>query len=120
MSDPNKSNYAKWYKQEFAMAQRVLGQHGTLEWATADYEAFRFKCEGVQLIFYPHQTKSTGNHNIRIRDSGSKNKELAQELMYMASIGAGNNNTFHSKFHNLNEEGNFARKNGINYGWAKS
>jgi hypothetical protein len=92
--DINKKQYKKLYKNEFQLATKVLGVG--VEWSPHDYEAFIYKKDTVSLVFYPHRT-SAGNYHIRVRDNGSKDKELAKRLMFNLDIEAGNNCTFSKK-----------------------
>lgn len=115
--DPNAGKYQRLAKHEFAMAQMVL-KGGKIEWSENDYEAFRFVSPDVCLIFYPHKTSSTGNVSIRVRDSNSKNKASAKNLMSILYIGAGNNNTFMWKGMSLNDVARIADNNGLQFGWA--
>lgn len=120
MKDPLAGKYSRLYKHEFAMATLILAAYkGTLSWSQNDYEAFRFNHPEVQLIFYPHKT-SAHNHHIRVRDSGSKNRELAAELMLLLDIGAGHNCTFHQKNNwRWASQIELAERRGLEFGWAE-
>lgn len=97
MSDPNAGKYKRFFKSDFECAKKALAPYGgTLEWATADYEAFIYKSDGVRIIFYPHKT-SASNHHIRIRDSGSKDVKRFKEITGALRIAAGNCCTFSMK-----------------------
>lgn len=86
------------YKEEFAQAQQILaGIEGELFRVNYDYESFRFKNKEVCIIFYPHRT-SNGNYHIRVRDGGSSNKKLADDLMDKLYIESGYNCTFSKKW----------------------
>jgi hypothetical protein len=68
--------------QEFKKrAEGILGP-GSLAETEAAYELFKYKSPDgqVSLVFYQHR-KSTGNHGIRVRDNGSKDKKTAGEIM---------------------------------------
>jgi hypothetical protein len=81
--DRNKKHYQKWYKDEFRQAEEFFADKGgVVEWSTHDYQAFTYKQEDkISLVFYPHKT-TAGNHHIRVRDQGSKDKSLAKTLMH--------------------------------------
>lgn len=66
----------KEFNDEFKMAKKALAPFGgDVSWSDYDYEAFRYKSDSVQLIFYPHKT-SAGHYHIRMRDAGSKDKAV--------------------------------------------
>ena len=94
MKDRLAGKYNSIYGTEFKMAKKFL-QHlkGKLEWSNNDYEAFTFKANDLNLIFYPHKT-SAGNYHIRVRGTG-KNIEGVLKLLYKKS---GFNCTFSRKF----------------------
>lgn len=95
--DINKPRYRKLYREEFDLAAKALaGRNGALDWSTADYVAFVWTEPAVCLVFYPHKT-SAGNHHIRVRDQGSRDKALARELMRRLDEAAGYNRTFTQK-----------------------
>lgn len=97
MADSNKKQYPKLYREEFELARTTLAtRKGTLEWSSADYEAFIYMEPGVRLVFYPHRT-SAGNYHIRIRSSNSKDAALADRLMRELDQAAGYCCTFSRK-----------------------
>jgi hypothetical protein len=80
---------AKEWQRQFNMAKLMLNaSDDELTWRDGDYEAFMFKRGDVQILFYPHKT-SANNYHIRVRDSGSKNKKLAQRIMDRLSESTG-------------------------------
>lgn len=71
----------KEWQKEFNLAKLLLNAgDDELVWREQEYEAFMFKRGDLQLLFYPHKT-SAHNYHIRVRDSGSGNKKLAQRVM---------------------------------------
>jgi hypothetical protein len=116
--DPNAGQYQKFYKHEFEMAKLVLKSEN-IKWSQNDYEAFRFTSKDVNLIFYPHTTSSTGNRSIRVRNSNSKNKARAKNLMSLLYIASGNNNTFSWKGMCMNDTVRIADNKQLRFGWAE-
>lgn len=101
MPDPKAGKYhrVREYREGFQIAATVLdGEGGTLNWSTADYEAFRYEERNgnVRLIFYPHRTTAR-NYHLRVRDGGSYNKVRADALMERLNKAAGYNCTFTRK-----------------------
>lgn len=90
MKDPRAGKYRKIYMREFQQVGKVLkGRNGCLEWSQHDYQAFTYFEPGASLVFYPHQGPSSRLYWLRVRDQGSKSKELAQALMALIYEGAG-------------------------------
>lgn len=125
MIDPNRGKYQKWFRQEFKMAGIILQEFGgkeyadALTWADADYQAFRFRCDGVSLVFYPHTTRGTGNVSCRVRDDGSKDKKKMLTILSLLHAGTGYNNTFYCKAHNdWSRDDKVLRSRGLAPGWA--
>lgn len=120
MIDPNKGRYQKHFKHEWLMAELILKEFcGELKWSDADYEAFRFRCDGVSLIFYPHKTSGTGNISCRVRDAGSKDAVKLRDVLALLRIGAGFCNTFSRKLHDDWEyTSRLANRLRLQYGWA--
>lgn len=87
MSDIRAGKYQSfgYIRQLFRHAGKILEGLGTLEWGTHDYQAFTFKSDKVSLVFYPHKVKTTGNHHLRVRDQGSKDKKQAYTYMQALS-----------------------------------
>ena len=52
-----------------------------LEWSKSAWQLFTFRSDGVNLVFYPHKTKSTGHRHIRVRNENSKRPDVANWLM---------------------------------------
>lgn len=72
-----KMSYKKYFAEEFELAKAALKPlGGEVYWVDHDYEAFRYKADGVLLIFYPHQT-TAGNHHLRVRCAANSNIEAA-------------------------------------------
>ena len=93
MKDELAGKYNTMYGGEFKLAKRILTAFkGKLEWSTNDYEAFTFKADDMNLIFYPHRT-SAGNYHIRVRGTGNNIKEVLRLL----DDKSGFNCTFSSK-----------------------
>lgn len=128
MSDPIAGKYHKYFKEEFRMADLCLKAFGAfastgskLVWSETDYVAFRFLSPtGIDLIFYPHKVKGTGNVHIRVRDQGRRDKFTANRLMVLLDIASGHNCTFSRKnHHDINENAKMAKELGLEYGWAE-
>lgn len=49
-------------------------------WVDTAWQLFKFKCDGVCLVFYPHKS-TAGNRHVRVRDENSTNRGLAETLM---------------------------------------
>lgn len=99
MTDKNKEIYRKIYKAEFDFVNQYCEKNSIpaiVTWSNYDYEAFRLVSGGTSLCFYPHKT-STGNHHIRVRDTGSKDKVEAAMLMKSIHIAHGGFCTFSQK-----------------------
>lgn len=76
MNDPMAGKYHRMFSEEFTKAfDRLKEFHGNLSWSLNDYEAFTFKSDKLNLIFYPHKT-GQGHRHIRVRDASSKDKNL--------------------------------------------
>lgn len=101
------------WQEEFSVAGLVLaGEPGTLEWATDAYVAFRYREPDVCIVFYPHRT-SAGNHHLRIRDEGSKDKARFDALAARLYVGSGLTCTFQVK-----NRGIPGCPTDLEYGWA--
>jgi len=73
-----------------------------VEWRNPDapqYQLAKIDGVGFSMIAYPHKT-STGNHHIRLRDNGSKDKQAYRHAVEEFYIEAGNNCSFQTKFAN--------------------
>ena len=93
MKDKLAGKYKSIYNNEFKLAEKILKDFGgNLEWSTNDYEAFTFKNDEINIIFYPHKT-SAGNYHIRVRGNGKNINEFL-DLLYKKS---GFNCTFSRK-----------------------
>lgn len=67
MQDKLAGKYNSIYGEEFKMVQKILKDfNGKLEWSKNNYEAFTFKSDNLNIIFYPHRTSSR-NYHIRVR-----------------------------------------------------
>lgn len=101
------------WQDEFDVASAVLkDEPGTLEWATDDHVAFRYREPDARLVFYPHRT-SARHYHIRIRDEGSKDKRRFHELAARLFVGSGASCTFQVK-----NGGTPTPPAGLEYGWA--
>lgn len=67
------------WREELAIIALVLSPFGVeIADATADYESFIVSTpSGVRLLIYPHKTQGTGNYNLRVRDTASKDIKAA-------------------------------------------
>ena len=98
MKDPDAGKYPDLFPQEYSLAtQYAKCLPGRIVNVSHNYEAWRYVEEGVNLIFYPHKTRSTGNRSIRVRNAGSDNEELAYARMCEFDTAGGNCNTFTHK-----------------------
>jgi len=73
------------FTEEVALLQKFCSEHGmTYEPGNPgapDYVLARLTGEGLVIVAYPHKT-SAGNHHIRLRDGGSKDKNACAMTMY--------------------------------------
>ncbi len=84
-----KKNRHPW-QEEIDYATTICTKLGcTIELSSHDYEIATVKCEGVQLVIYPHKTSSTRNLSARVRDNGSKDKNKARRIMLAMKAGEG-------------------------------
>jgi hypothetical protein len=85
------------FREQFDIARECLKTWGgELRWGEHDYEAMVYEGDLVKLIFYPHKT-SAGHYHLRVRDSGSRNKQRADEIMESLNRAAGMNCIFSRK-----------------------
>lgn len=74
-----------------------------VEWRNPDapqYQLAKIDGVGFSMIAYPHKT-SAGNHHIRLRDNGSKDKLAYRHAVEEFYVASGNNCSFQTK--NANE-----------------
>jgi len=84
MKDNLAGKYNSIYGREFKMAKKILKDFkGDFKWSKNDYEAFTFKNDNINIIFYPHKT-SAGNYHIRVRGTGNNIKDVLA-LLYNKS-----------------------------------
>lgn len=70
-----------------------------VEWrnpSAPQYQLAKIDGPGFSLIAYPHKT-SAGNHHIRLRDQGSKDKEAYRRAVEEFYVSTGNNCSFQTK-----------------------
>ena len=73
-----------------------------VEWRNPDapqYQLAKIDGVGFSMIAYPHKT-SSGNHHIRLRDNGSKDKIAYQHAVEEFYVASGNNCSFQTKHAN--------------------
>jgi len=114
MDDPFKGRYNEIYQFEFDLATEALKEFGgKMEWGKHNYQAFIYTAPELKITFYPHKTKTTGNHSIRVHGSGKK-YNLAHALL---KIAAGYRNTFDEKWgDNHNYASQIAKQRGREFG----
>ncbi len=118
--DPKAGKYSREYGLEFAIARLALeGEPGTLAWGMHDYEAMVFNGPAVRLIFYPHRT-SAGNYHLRVRDQASKDKKRAALLIARLQVASGHWCTFQSSSVDQNKAHEVAKRDGREFGWART
>jgi hypothetical protein len=83
--------------------QRITDRTGwAVEWRNPnapEYQLARVSGPGFCMVVYPHKT-SAGNHHMRLRDQGSKDKEAYRKAVEEFYIKTGNNCSFQTKYAN--------------------
>lgn len=78
------------FQTELDFAAVICAHLGcSLELSSHDYEIATVKCDGVQILIYPHKTSGTDNISARVRDNGSKDKAAARRIMIAMKNGEG-------------------------------
>lgn len=82
---------------------RVVTRMGwSIEWRNPDapqYQIAKIDGPGFTIIAYPHKT-SAGNHHVRLRDQGSKDKNAYKKAVEEFYVKSGNNCSFQTKHAN--------------------
>lgn len=73
------------WKWQFALdhISKTLTPYGfTVERSFSDYEIAKVTGHGVSLVVYPHTVSSTRNQHVRIKNNGSKDRQLAVQAIF--------------------------------------
>ncbi len=62
---------------------------GELVSRNADYEIACYSEIGFKITFYPHKTRSTGHHHVRIRRQGDLSKRCRYIMASLANLTSG-------------------------------
>lgn len=75
-------NRGAWMHEKHVASVRLSDLGGAIGWSDKQYVAFTWTHEKLTLIFYPHQTKSTGNYHIRVRKGRCTDRGLLVRAIF--------------------------------------